>query len=105
MVLVCGIPLLFMEFAVGQYTRLGPVHAFAKICPLLKGKRLSRMVNLCWYDGEQISAGFSFIFVDLFIFVVGPPLKHNLFLYAFIIDLKIQIQESNSYICWKIFNY
>uniref|UniRef100_A0AAX7TH88 Transporter n=1 Tax=Astatotilapia calliptera TaxID=8154 RepID=A0AAX7TH88_ASTCA len=36
MVLVCGIPLLFMEFTVGQYTRLGPVHAFAKICPLLK---------------------------------------------------------------------
>lgn len=38
MVLVCGIPLLFMEFTVGQYTRLGPVHAFTKICPLLKGK-------------------------------------------------------------------
>lgn len=42
MVLLCGIPLLFMEFTVGQYTRLGPVHAFAKICPLLKGKLLSR---------------------------------------------------------------
>uniref|UniRef100_A0A3P9QEE8 Transporter n=1 Tax=Poecilia reticulata TaxID=8081 RepID=A0A3P9QEE8_POERE len=34
MVFICGIPLLFMEFAVGQYTRLGPVHAFTKICPL-----------------------------------------------------------------------
>ncbi|XP_030214771.1 sodium- and chloride-dependent GABA transporter ine isoform X1 [Gadus morhua] len=37
MLLLCGIPLLFMEFAIGQYTRLGPVHALAKICPLLKG--------------------------------------------------------------------
>ncbi|KAJ8286055.1 hypothetical protein GJAV_G00034040 [Gymnothorax javanicus] len=36
MLFLCGIPLLFMEFAVGQYTRLGPVHALAKICPLLK---------------------------------------------------------------------
>uniref|UniRef100_A0A3P9DFN5 Transporter n=1 Tax=Maylandia zebra TaxID=106582 RepID=A0A3P9DFN5_9CICH len=44
MVLVCGIPLLFMEFTVGQYTRLGPVHAFAKICPLLKGVGLATVV-------------------------------------------------------------
>lgn len=38
MVFICGIPLLYMEFAIGQYTRLGPVHAFAKICPLFKGE-------------------------------------------------------------------
>lgn len=38
MIAVCGIPLLYMEFAIGQYTRLGPVHAFAKICPLFKGE-------------------------------------------------------------------
>lgn len=44
MVFVCGIPLLFMEFAIGQYTRLGPVHAFAKICPLLKGVGLATVV-------------------------------------------------------------
>lgn len=36
MVFLCGIPLLVMEFTVGQYTRLGPVHALAKVCPLLK---------------------------------------------------------------------
>ncbi|XP_014874070.1 sodium- and chloride-dependent GABA transporter ine [Poecilia latipinna] len=44
MVFICGIPLLFMEFAVGQYTRLGPVHAFAKICPLFKGVGLATVV-------------------------------------------------------------
>ncbi|KAG7489634.1 sodium-and chloride-dependent GABA transporter ine-like isoform X1 [Solea senegalensis] len=44
MVLLCGIPLLFMEFAIGQYTRLGPVHALAKICPLFKGVGLATVV-------------------------------------------------------------
>uniref|UniRef100_A0A3Q0SHF2 Transporter n=1 Tax=Amphilophus citrinellus TaxID=61819 RepID=A0A3Q0SHF2_AMPCI len=44
MVLLCGIPLLFMEFTIGQYTRLGPVHAFTKICPLLKGVGLATVV-------------------------------------------------------------
>lgn len=38
MVLICGVPLVYMEIAIGQCTRLGPVHAFAKICPLFKGK-------------------------------------------------------------------
>uniref|UniRef100_A0A3Q2EJX5 Transporter n=1 Tax=Cyprinodon variegatus TaxID=28743 RepID=A0A3Q2EJX5_CYPVA len=44
MVFLCGIPLLFMEFSVGQYSRLGPVHAFAKICPLFKGVGLATVV-------------------------------------------------------------
>ncbi|XP_029915150.1 sodium- and chloride-dependent GABA transporter ine [Myripristis murdjan] len=44
MLFLCGIPLLFMEFAVGQYTRLGPVHALAKVCPLLKGVGLATVV-------------------------------------------------------------
>lgn len=37
MLLVLGIPLLYMELTVGQYTRRGPVHALASVCPLLKG--------------------------------------------------------------------
>lgn len=37
MLLVCGIPLLYMELAVGQYTRLGPIQAMSKICPFFKG--------------------------------------------------------------------
>uniref|UniRef100_A0A8C4F660 Transporter n=1 Tax=Dicentrarchus labrax TaxID=13489 RepID=A0A8C4F660_DICLA len=44
MVILCGIPLLYMEFAIGQYSRLGPVHAFAKICPLFKGVGLATVV-------------------------------------------------------------
>lgn len=37
MLVVLGIPLLYMELTVGQYTRRGPVHALAIVCPLLKG--------------------------------------------------------------------
>ncbi|KAM7416657.1 hypothetical protein PAMA_018624 [Pampus argenteus] len=44
MVFLCGIPLLVMEFTIGQYTRLGPVHALAKVCPLLKGVGLATVV-------------------------------------------------------------
>ncbi|NP_001103931.2 uncharacterized protein LOC561694 isoform a [Danio rerio] len=52
MLFLCGIPLLFMEFTVGQYTRLGPVHALAQICPLFKGVGLATVVIsyvLCTY--------------------------------------------------------
>lgn len=40
MLVVLGIPLLYMELTVGQYTRKGPVHAMATVCPLLKGTLL-----------------------------------------------------------------
>ncbi|KAI8485292.1 hypothetical protein Bbelb_370390 [Branchiostoma belcheri] len=36
MLFLCGIPLLYMELSVGQYTQQGPVGALEKICPLLK---------------------------------------------------------------------
>ncbi|XP_062874365.1 sodium- and chloride-dependent GABA transporter ine [Trichomycterus rosablanca] len=44
MLFLCGIPLLFMEYAIGQYTRLGPIQALHKICPLLKGVGLATVV-------------------------------------------------------------
>lgn len=37
MLVFLGVPLLYMELTVGQYTRRGPVHALATVCPLLKG--------------------------------------------------------------------
>lgn len=36
--LVCGVPMLFMELAIGQYTARGPIGALSQICPLFKGK-------------------------------------------------------------------
>lgn len=65
MVLICGVPLLYMEFAIGQYTRLGPVHAFAKICPLFKGEwqslALSRKFN------EEFMYFSKFFFLKMFL--------------------------------------
>ena len=37
--IVCGVPMLYMELAVGQYTGRGPIGALGHLCPLLKGKR------------------------------------------------------------------
>jgi len=44
MLILCGIPLLFMELAVGQYTRRGPIGALDKLCPILKGAGFGTVV-------------------------------------------------------------
>uniref|UniRef100_A0A4W5N7E4 Transporter n=1 Tax=Hucho hucho TaxID=62062 RepID=A0A4W5N7E4_9TELE len=65
MLFLCGIPLLFMEFAIGQYTRLGPVHALAKICPLFKGVGIATVVIsfvLCTYYNVLLSWALYYFF-------------------------------------------
>ncbi|XP_069683651.1 sodium- and chloride-dependent GABA transporter ine-like isoform X2 [Periplaneta americana] len=42
--IICGIPLLYMELAVGQFTRRGPIGALGQICPLFKGAGLASVV-------------------------------------------------------------
>ncbi|XP_015586336.1 sodium- and chloride-dependent GABA transporter ine isoform X3 [Cephus cinctus] len=42
--IVCGVPLLYMELAIGQFTRRGPIGALGQICPLFKGAGLSSVV-------------------------------------------------------------
>ena len=37
MLIVCGIPLLYMEFSMGQFTRQGPIGALQKLSPLFQG--------------------------------------------------------------------
>ncbi|XP_041348623.1 sodium- and chloride-dependent GABA transporter ine-like isoform X2 [Gigantopelta aegis] len=44
MLVLCGIPLVYMEMAVGQYTRQGPVGALSKLCPFFKGAGLATVV-------------------------------------------------------------
>ena len=41
MVILVGIPILFLEFALGQYSAQGPIHVFANISPVFKVKLLS----------------------------------------------------------------
>ena len=42
--LLVGIPLLYLELAVGQLTRAGPVHAIAALCPLMTGVGVATVV-------------------------------------------------------------
>eukprot|EP00062_Callorhinchus_milii_P016387 gi/632967621/ref/XP_007900079.1/ PREDICTED: sodium- and chloride-dependent GABA transporter 1-like isoform X1 [Callorhinchus milii] len=65
MLLLCGIPLLFMEFVIGQYTQFGPVLALAKICPLLKGVGVATVVIsflLCTYYNVIITWALYYFF-------------------------------------------
>ena len=41
MLFVAGIPLFFMELALGQYNRKGAITCWARICPLFKGKSIT----------------------------------------------------------------
>ncbi|XP_055859034.1 sodium- and chloride-dependent GABA transporter ine isoform X2 [Episyrphus balteatus] len=41
---VCSVPLLFMELSVGQYTGRGPIGALGQVCPLFKGAGLASVV-------------------------------------------------------------
>ena len=52
MLVFCGVPLLYLELAVGASTGLGPVHAIGALCPLLKGVGVATVVIsfiLCTY--------------------------------------------------------
>jgi len=37
MILLIGIPLLFMEYGIGQYFGIGSLSIFKQVCPLFKG--------------------------------------------------------------------
>ena len=37
MLLLAGLPLMFMELALGQYASLGPIGLYEHFCPLLGG--------------------------------------------------------------------
>lgn len=42
----CGIPVFFLEVALGQYTSQGSVTAWRKICPLFQGECSSSSSSL-----------------------------------------------------------
>merc|ERR1719225_226116 len=55
---LCGVPLLFMELAVGQYTRRGPIGALYRLCPILRGAGVGTVVIsflLCTYYNVILS--------------------------------------------------
>lgn len=56
MLFLCGMPLFFMELALGQYVSLGPVTSWAAICPLSKGKCIA-------LDKHCSPVGFAYIYL------------------------------------------
>uniref|UniRef100_H2YBR9 Transporter n=2 Tax=Ciona savignyi TaxID=51511 RepID=H2YBR9_CIOSA len=65
MLVLCGIPLLYLEMAIGQYTGYGPVHALASICPLMKGVGVATVIIsfiLCTYYNVVITWALYYLF-------------------------------------------
>ena len=56
MLVFCGIPLVFMEMAFGQFASLGPITIW-KAVPLFKGKPISGYMNLCQQSGSSYLNG------------------------------------------------
>lgn len=42
--IIVAVPLMYMEFSVGQFTRRGPIGAMSKICPFFKGTGIATVV-------------------------------------------------------------
>ena len=38
--IIVGIPMLSMEYAVGQYFQIGGVSVFKRLCPMLQGRQI-----------------------------------------------------------------
>ncbi|CAK8682669.1 unnamed protein product [Clavelina lepadiformis] len=65
MLIVCGIPLLYLEMAVGQLTGFGPIHAIGMLCPMMKGVGIATVVIsfiLCTYYNVIISWALYYLF-------------------------------------------
>ncbi|XP_076025210.1 sodium- and chloride-dependent GABA transporter ine [Genypterus blacodes] len=65
MLVVLGIPLLYMELTVGQYMRKGPVHALTNACPLFKGVGLASVAIsfiMCTYYNVVITWALYYLF-------------------------------------------
>ncbi|CAF0789248.1 unnamed protein product [Brachionus calyciflorus] len=42
--IIVAVPLMFMEFSVGQFTQRGPIGAMSRICPLFKGTGIATVI-------------------------------------------------------------
>uniref|UniRef100_A0A3Q2XR53 Si:ch211-283g2.1 n=1 Tax=Hippocampus comes TaxID=109280 RepID=A0A3Q2XR53_HIPCM len=64
MLVVLGIPLLHMELTIGQYTKRGPIHALAQLCPLLKVGIASVAISfiMCTYYNVVITWALYYLF-------------------------------------------
>lgn len=47
MLIIAGLPLMFMELSFGQYAALGPVAVYNKFCPLFQGLGYGMVIVSC----------------------------------------------------------
>ncbi|RDD42648.1 Sodium-dependent noradrenaline transporter [Trichoplax sp. H2] len=69
--LTCGIPLMTLELAVGQYFRSGPAKAFYKACPLLGGTGYGMLTSLT-YTGIFYNVIFAWVIFFLIASFITP---------------------------------
>jgi len=68
--IIVAIPLMYMEFSIGQFTQRGPIGAMAKICPLLKGVYLSPFsfnLNFALFYVILIGTGIATVVISFFL--------------------------------------
>lgn len=112
MVVVCGVPLVLMEFTIGQYTRQGPVRAFSRICPLFKGERWSlsfqAFPNTCWRK-RHVCRRWSVHGCHLLHFFHvpqrGPVLVPFLYVYLVWSDPPMDVLQQHLEFSWKLFQW
>lgn len=95
-----GIPLFYMELALGQYIRKGAITSWGKICPLLKGKSQNDVpffpITFTYFHNEPI-----------FLFVVHLEWKcmingqNNHFSFFLLLKCQIKVKLSLRLLHWR----
>lgn len=76
MLIFCGLPLFYMELALGQFQRCGCLTVWNRICPAFKGSFLISVINCSRiYLGKQYTTG-----IDTCMFPVTSHFAYSLML-------------------------
>lgn len=74
MLIFCGLPLFYMELALGQFQRCGCLTVWNRICPAFKGSFLISVINCSRiYFGKQYTTG-----IDTCVFPVTSYFAYSL---------------------------
>lgn len=74
MLIFCGLPLFYMELALGQFQRCGCLTVWNRICPAFKGSFLISVINCSRiYFGKQYTTG-----IDTCMFPVTSHFAYSL---------------------------
>lgn len=64
MLIFCGLPLFYMELALGQFQRCGCLTVWNRICPAFKGSLLISVINCSRIFGETIYDRYRYMYVS-----------------------------------------